>query len=54
MASVGITWRMATDQVLDVQVECDEGRPDILDELCRRAVYLLHEAIVAVSEPETA
>lgn len=52
MASVTISWSPADDQNLEVEVECDEGRPDVLDELTHRAVELFAQALGSVTTPD--
>jgi hypothetical protein len=49
-ATASIAYQFDEDSGIDVEVSCDEGRPDALDEIARRAVYLLTEAIAAVNE----
>jgi hypothetical protein len=46
--AVRIEWHMGDDQSMHVIVETEEGRPDALDEIAHRAVYLLNEALAAV------
>lgn len=49
MASVTISWSPAEEQVLEVQVECEDSRPDVLDDIAARAVHLFTEAFAAVA-----
>lgn len=52
--TVAVTWAMSSDQVLSVEVSTDQlVHDDALDELARRAIYLLNEALAAVTEKET-
>jgi uncharacterized protein (UPF0248 family) len=46
--AVRIEWHMGDDQSMHVIVETEEGRPDALDEIAHRAIYLFDQALAKV------
>ncbi len=48
-SSARVHFKRNDAEVLEVEVTCDEGRPDVLDEITRRAEYLFDHALASVT-----
>lgn len=49
MATASAAYEWSDTEAIHVEVSADDERPDVLDELARRAAWLLSESIAAVN-----
>jgi len=52
-AEVCISWQIDDDHALAVSIEVNGDRPDLLDDICNRAVHVFNEALATVDIPST-